>query len=80
MEEKLSCRMLRESVSRPNWNGTFNLSPLLKLPPRTLEPRFVLLSFVILYLIFMSTNQPYSAAWNIVATSELVLSATTRIC
>ena len=37
-EVKLSCRMLRESVSLLNWIGTFTLSPLLKLPPRTLEP------------------------------------------
>ena len=57
-----------------NWTVTIALSTLvIKLPPRKFEPWFVLLSFFLLRLLFISINLPYSLAWNTVAMSGLML-------
>ena len=42
--------------SLTNWVGALTLSPLLKLPPRKLEPWFVLWSFFLLSLLCFSIN------------------------
>ena len=46
-------------ISLLNWIGAVILSLLLKLPPRKLEPWFVLWSFFLLRLLCMSINLPY---------------------
>ena len=51
------------SLPHLNWIGALT-SLLLKLPPRKLEPWFVLWSFFLLRLLCISTNLPYSHAWN----------------
>ena len=43
-----------------NWIGVLTLSLLLKLPPRKLEPWFVLWSFFLLRLPCISINLPYA--------------------
>ena len=48
---------------------TLTLSLLLKLPPRKLEPWFVLWSFFLLRLLSISVNLPYGHAWNTVVIS-----------
>ena len=50
------------------------LSLFLKLPPRKLEPWFVLWSFFLLRLLCISINLPHGHAWNTVVMSGLVLS------
>ena len=47
-----------------NWIGSLSLSLLLKLPPRKLDPLFVLWNFFLLRLLFIFINLPYSIAWN----------------
>ena len=62
-----------------NWIGALTLFLLLKLPPRKLEPWFILWSFfskVALYL-YKST---YGYAWNTVVMSGLALLADTWNC
>ena len=56
-----------------NWIGALTLSLLLKLPPRKLEPWFILWSFFLLKLLCISINLPYAHAWNSIVTSGLVL-------
>ena len=56
------------------------LSLLLKLPPRTLKPSFILWSFLLLRLLFISRNLTYNHVWNIVLMSRLVLLITTWNC
>ena len=46
------------------WIGALTLSLLLKLPPRKLEPWFVLWSFFLLRLLCISINLPYGHLWN----------------
>ena len=46
-------------LSPLNWIGALTLSLLLKLPPRKLEPWFVLWSFFLLWLLCISINLPY---------------------
>ena len=60
-------------LSLLNWIGALTLLLLLKLPPRKMEPLFVLWSFFLLRLLCISINVPYGHAWNTVVTSELVL-------
>ena len=55
-----------------NWIGAITSSILLKLPPRKLEPSFIL-CFFFLRLLCISINLPYGHAWNTVAMSGLVL-------
>ena len=55
-----------------SWNGALTLSLLLKLPPRKLELQFVLQSFFLLRLLFISINAPYGFTWNTVVMSGLV--------
>ena len=43
-----------------NWIGALTLSISLNMPPRKLEPWFVLSSFFLLRLLCMSINQPYT--------------------
>ena len=64
-------------LSPLNWIGDLTLSLLLKLPPRKLEPWFVLWSF---FLLCISINLPYGHAWNAVVMSELVLPVSTFNC
>ena len=65
-------------LSLLNWIGALTLSLLLKLPPRKLEPWFVLQSFFLLKLLCISINLPYTHAWNTVVMSGLVPLAATR--
>ena len=65
-------------LSLLNWIGALTLSLLLKLPPRKLEPWFVLWSFFVLKLFCISINLPYGHAWNNVVMSGLVLLVATR--
>ena len=55
-----------------NWTGALTSSLLLKLPPRKLEPWFILWSFFLLRLHCIPINLPYAHAWNIVVTPGLV--------
>ena len=72
LKEKSSFRLLRP-LSLLNWIGALTLSLLLKLPPRKLETRFVLWSFFLLRLPFISLNQPYRLTWNTAVMSRQVL-------
>ena len=45
---------------------------MLRLPPRKLEPWFVLWNFFLLRLLCISLNLPYAHAWNTVVTCGLV--------
>ena len=67
-------------LSLLNWIGVLTLSLLLKLPPRKLEPWFILWSFFLLRCLCTFINLAYSHAWNTVVTSELVLLGATRNC
>ena len=69
LKEKSSSKMLGFSFSsKLNWVLTLYL--LLKLPPRNLEPRFVVLcSFFLLKLLCISTNLSCRLSWNTVAMS-----------
>ena len=49
------------------------LSLLLKLPPRKLVPWFVLWSFFLLRLLYITINLPYGRIWNTVFMCGLVL-------
>ena len=76
LRKKTSFKMLGW-LSLLNWIGSRRLSLLLKLPPRKLEPWFVLWSFFILRLLCISINLPYGHAFNTVVMSGLVLLVTT---
>ena len=67
-------------LSLLNWIGAVTLSLLLKLPPRKLEPWFVLWSFFLLRLLCISINLPYAHVWNTVVMSGLVLPVATWNC
>ena len=67
-------------LSLLNWIGALTLSLLLKLPPRKLEPWFVLWSFFLLKLLCISINQLYGHAWNTVVLSRLLLLAVIWNC
>ena len=53
------------------------LSLLLKLSPKKLEPWFILWSFFLLMLLFISINSPYNYAWNTAIMFRLVFVAAT---
>ena len=63
LEEKSFFKVLGLTFS---WNliGALILSLLLKIPPRKLEPWFILRSFFLIRLLCISINLPYSHAWN----------------
>ena len=63
-----------------NWIGALTLSLLLKLPPKKLEPWFVLWRFFLLRLLCIFINLPYGHAWNTVDRSGLVLLVATWSC
>ena len=63
-----------------NWIGAITLSLLLKLPPRKLEPWFVLWSFFFLRVPSISINLPYGLGLIIDVMSGLVLLAATWKC
>ena len=67
-------------LSLLNWIGALTLSLLLKLPPRKLEPWFVLWSLFLLRLLCISINLPYGHAWSTVVMSGLVLLVATWNC
>ena len=67
-------------LSLLNWNGVLIVSLLVKLPPRKLDPWFVLWNFPLLRLLFISINLPYGHAWNTVVMCGLVLLVTTWNC
>ena len=60
-------------LSLLNWIGALTLSLVLKLPPRKLEPWFVLWTFFLQKLLYISINLPYSHVWNTIVMSRLVL-------
>ena len=51
-------------LSLLNWIRALTLSLLLKLPPRKLEPWFILGSFFLLRQLNISKNQLYGCVWN----------------
>ena len=53
-------------LSLLHWIAALTLSLLLILPPRKLEPWFILWSFFLLRLFFISVNLPYAHPWNTV--------------
>ena len=55
------------------WIGALTLFLLLKLSPRKLEPWFVLYSFFLIRLLFISVNLPHGLAWNSDASTYLKL-------
>ena len=55
-----------------NWIRALTLSLLLTLPPKKIEHWFVLWSSLLLRLLSISVNLPYTHAWNTVAMSWLV--------
>ena len=59
-------------LSLLNWIGAFTLSLLLKLLPRKLKPWFVLWSYLLLRLLFISINLTYGHALSTVVMSGLV--------
>ena len=63
-------------LSLLNWIGSHTASLLLKLPPRKLDPWFVLWSFFLLRLLCISINLPYGHAWNNVVSGLELLVAT----
>ena len=63
-----------------NWTAAVTLSLLLKLPPRKLEPWFILWCFFLLRLICISIKLPYSHLWNTTIISGLVLLVATWNC
>ena len=75
-------------LSLLNWIGALTLSLLLKLPPRKLEPWFILWSFLLPRLLCISINLLYGQAWNTVVMSgccpscylELLDKLQNRIC
>ena len=67
-------------LSLLNWIGVLILSPLLKLPPKKMEPWFILWSFFCLWFLFISINLTYNLPWNTAVISGLVLLATSWIC
>ena len=67
-------------LSLLDWIRVLTLSLLLKLPPKKLEPWFVLWSFFCLRLFCISINLPYDHAWNTVVTSGLVFPVATWNC
>ena len=78
-EEILSFKML-ELPFLLNWIGTLTLSLLLKLPPRKLEPWFVLWSSFLLRLLYISIMLPWDIAYDSVVMCRLVLLAVTWKC
>ena len=74
------CSWMDESVrilgltfsSELDW-CSYIISYFLKQPPRKLEPWFVLSSFFLLRLLFISINLPCSHAWNTIVMTGMVL-------
>ena len=62
-----------------NWIGSLTLCLLLKLAARKLELSFLLWSFFLLRLVFISLNMLYNLVWNTVCLCELVLLVTIGI-
>ena len=58
-------------LSLLNWIVALTWSLLLKLPPKKLEPWFIVWSFFLLKLLCISINLPYAHAWNTVVMSGL---------
>ena len=78
----ITLMLLRKNHLLRCWGCIFllTLSLLLKLPPRKLQPWFVLWSFFLLRLLCISINLPYILAWNTVVVSRLVPIAATWNC
>ena len=64
---------MKDFVSYKKHLVSADTSLLLKLPPRKLEPWFVLQNSFLLRLLFISINLPYGHAWNTVVMSGMVL-------
>ena len=80
IDVKIEGSVLEEKSSLLNWIAVLKLSLLLKLPPRKLEPWFVLWNFFLLRLLCISINLPYGRVWNTIITSRLVLLVATWNC
>ena len=72
LKGKSSLKMLGW-LSLLSWIGALTLPLLLKLPPKKLEPWFVLWRFFLLRFLCVSINLPYGHAWTTVVMSGLVL-------
>ena len=79
LEEKSSINICGGWLLPSTWIGALTLSVLLKLPPRKLEPWFVLWSFFLLRLLCISINLLYGHRWNTVAMSGPVLLVATEL-
>ena len=79
LEEKSSFKMLGLTFSSKFDWGSYMIS-IAKLPLRKLEPWFVLYSFFVLRLLYISINLPYCHAWNTVVMSGLVPLVATWNC
>ena len=64
------CRACRFVI---NWIRSLTMSLLLKLPETKLEPSFLLWSFFLVTLVFISLNMSYNLAWDTASLYELVL-------
>ena len=79
LEEKSSFKMLELTFSiKLDW-GSYIIY-IDKVPPRKLEPWFVLWSFFLLRLLCISINLPYDHAWITVIMAGLVLLVATWNC
>ena len=79
LEENSSFKMLELTFSsKLDW-GSY-IAYIDKVPPRKLEPWFVLWSFFLLRLLCISINLPYAHVWNTVVMSGLVLLVATWNC
>ena len=79
LEEKSSFMILGLTFSS-NLDWALTLSQLQSLPPRKLEPWFVLWSFFFLRLLCVSINLPYGYVWNTVIMSGLITSPSGCLC
>ena len=80
LEEKLSFIKILELTFSSKLDWALALSLLIKLPPRKLEPWFVLWSFILLRLLCIFTSLPGDHAWNTIVMSGLVLLVATWNC
>ena len=80
IEEKSCFKMLGLTFSsKLDWSS-YIISIAIKSPPTKLEPWFILWSFFLLRLLFISINLPYAHAWNTVFKSGLAPLVVTWNC
>ena len=78
LEKKSSFKMLGLTLSKLDWGSC--IISIAKLPPKKLEPWFVLRNSFLLRLLCRSINLRYAHEWNVVVICGLVLLAATWNC